>query len=60
MTTALTHQRDPSIPHREPGVRHLPHQGVEPDTPVAAVCRCDHHYPCQVYARNRDSVGPVP
>jgi len=41
VATALAHERDAAIAKAEPWVRHLLHQGVEPDAPVPEVCYRD-------------------
>lgn len=60
MAAALTHERDAAVSKAKPGVRHLPHQGVEPDAPVAEVCCRDHHsIPNQVYVRSEGCVAEI-
>ncbi len=42
VATPFAHGRDSSVSHGEPGFRHLRHQSVETDAPVAKALRRDH------------------
>jgi hypothetical protein len=57
VATPFAQNRDAAIPHGEPSVHHLRHQGVEPDAPVALRCRRNHHLlPHPVYVRSAHEV----
>jgi len=61
MATSFTEKRDTTIPRGEPRVRHLRHQSVEPDAPVAGRSRSNHHL-CRhpVYVRPSPDVARKP